>query len=244
MRKLLISISIAVVLLVVGGVLVLGYFGIIPMPGDFFNVTKPKDLGITYSEEDFISFQERTGAEILSYDLATEELQKTNSSLIFTEPKPYDLTFSNREITARINYAKWSAMPAKNVQVKFSNDGILEASGNLITDNLINFASVAGYGGYSSEEAEKGLNWIEKLGENPSFYIKAKVDITNNELTLDTQSIQINRISLPSGQANSALTVATETIIKSVTGLDAEKLTISENAYNFKGNAPSVIYSK
>lgn len=244
MRKPLLIISIFLVLLILGGVLVLGYFGIIPMPGDFFNVTKPKDLGVTFTEEDFTNFIERTNSQILPYSEATDDLKKTNQTLIFTQPKKYEMSFTNSEISARINYAKWSGMPAKNVQVKFNNDGTIEASGNLITSNLKNFATAAGYGGYSSENAEKGLNWLEKLGANPSFYLKAKVEITNNELSLDTQSIQINRLSLPSGQANNALTVAAESIIKSVSGLDTEKLTITENSYNFKGNAPSVIYSK
>lgn len=243
MKKSLTILLVFVVLLTVGGILVLGYFGIIPMPGDFFNVTKPKDLGVTYTEEDYDEFMAKTESQVLSFDEAPKELQ-TGPGIVFTSPKPYDMTFSNSEISARINYSNWSSMPVENVQVKFSDGGIIEVSGNLITSKLKNFASIAGYGGYSEENVDKGLNWIEKLGSNPAFYLKAKTEITNNELNLDTESIEINRLRLPADQANKALTIAAETIIKSVTGLDTEKLTITENAYNFKGNAPSVIYSK
>lgn len=243
MKKSLTFFLVFVVLVAVGGVLVLGYFGIIPMPGDFFNVTKPKDLGVTYTEEDYDEFMAKTESQVLSFDKAPEELQ-TGPGIVFTSPKPYDMSFTNSEISARINYSNWSSMPVENVQVKFSEGGIIEVSGNLITSKLKNFASIAGYGGYSEENVDKGLNWIEKLGSNPAFYLKAKTEITNNELSLDTESIEINRLGLPADQANKALTIATETIVKSVTGLDTEKLTITENAYNFKGNAPSVIYSK
>lgn len=243
MKKSLTILLVFVVLLTVGGILVLGYFGIIPMPGDFFNVTKPKDLGVTYNEEDYDEFMAKTESQVLSFDEAPEELQ-TGPGIVFTSPKPYDMSFTNSEISARINYSNWSSMPVENVQVKFSDGGIIEVSGNLITGKLKNFASIAGYGGYSEENVDKGLNWIEKLGSNPAFYLKAKTEITNNELSLDTESIEINRLGLPADQANKALTIAAETIIKSVTGLDTEKLTITENAYNFKGNAPSVIYSK
>lgn len=243
MKKSLTFFLVFVVLVAVGGVLVLGYFGIIPMPGDFFNVTKPKDLGVTYTKEDYDEFMEKTESQVLSLDKAPEELQ-TGPGIVFTSPKPYDMSFTNSEISARINYSNWSSMPVENVQVKFSDGGIIEVSGNLITSKLKNFASIAGYGGYSEENVDKGLNWIEKLGSNPAFYLKAKTEITNNELNLDTESIEINRLGLPADQANKALTIAAETIIKSVTGLDTEKLTITENAYNFKGNAPSVIYSK
>lgn len=243
MKKSLTILLVFVVLLTVGGILLLGYFGIIPMPGDFFNVTKPKDLGVTYTEEDYDEFMAKTESQVLSFDKAPEELQ-TGPGIVFTSPKTYDMSFTNSEISARINYSNWSSMPVENVQVKFSDGGIIEVSGNLITSKLKNFASIAGYGGYSEENVDKGLNWIEKLGTNPAFYIKAKTEITNNELSLDTESIEINRLGLPADQANKALTIATETIVKSVTGLDTEKLTITENAYNFKGNAPSVIYSK
>lgn len=243
MRKPLTIFLIFVVLATVGVILVLGYFGIIPMPGDFFNVTKPKDLGVTYTEEDFDTFMAKTESRVLPFSEAPKELQ-TGPGILFTSPKPYDMSFSNSEISARINYSNWSSMPVENVQVKFSEGGIVEVSGNLISGKLKNFASIAGYGGYSEENVDKGLSWIEKLGANPAFYLKAETEITNNELILNTQNIEINRLGLPSQQANKAITVAAETIIKSVSGLDTEKLTITENAFNFKGNAPSVIYSK
>ena len=244
MKKVLSIFLVFVVLISFGGVLVLGYFGIIPLPGDIFNVTKPKDLGVTYSEEDFDTFVAKTESQILPFEDAPEELQTTGPGIVFTSPKPYDMSFTNSEISARINYANWTSMPVKNVQVKFSDNGIIEVSGNLISGKLKSFASIAGYGGYSEENVDKGLSWVEKLGSNPAFYLKARTEITNNELSLDTQSVEINRLGLPSDQANKAITIATETIIKSVTGLDAEKLTITDNAFNFKGNAPSLIYSK
>lgn len=244
MRKSLTILLILVVLATLGVVLVLGYFGIIPMPGDIFNVTKPKDLGVTSSQEEFDNFIEKTESQVLNYDEAPEELKTTNVGVLFSQPKEYDMSFSNSEISSRINYAKWSAMPVENVQVKFSDDGMIEASGNLVTANLLNFANIAGYGGYSEENVKKGLDWIEKLGPSPAFYVKAKAEVKNNELTLDTESIEINRLPLPSNQANSAIVLATETILKSISGLDAQSATISNNSFNFKGNAPSVIYSR
>jgi len=241
MRKFLLAFSVILIVLIIVG---LAYFGIIPLPGDLLNVKKPKDLGVSYTQQDYDDFLEKTHSQVLDYADASEELKKTNPAVVFTEPADYNTDFSNSEISARINYAKWTAMPAKNVQVKFSDNGVIETSGNLDTSNLRAFASSVGYGGYSSENAEKGLNWLEKIGSDPAFYIKATAEITNNELTLHTQEVQINRIPLPADTANNVLTTLTETIVKSVSGLNAEKVTIGENSFNFRGSAPSKIYSK
>lgn len=241
MRKFLLAFSILLIILLTLGI---AYFGIIPLPGDLLNVKKPKDLGVSYTQQDYDNFLEKTGSQVLDYADASEELKKTNPSIIFTEPADYNTDFSNSQISARINYAKWTAIPAKNVQVKFSDNGVIETSGNLNTSNLRAFASSVGYGGYSSENAEKGLNWLEKIGSDPAFYIKATAEVTNNELTLNTKEVRINRIPLPTGTANNVLTALTEAIIKSVSGLNAEKVIIKDNSLNFRGSAPSKIYSK
>jgi hypothetical protein len=243
MRKVLIALGVLIFLIVIVGVVVLGYFGIIKLPGNIFQVSKPADLGVTSSQEEYQAFIEKTQSQVLPYEQASAELQATNPSIIFTEPKDYEATYTSSEITSRINYASWASMPSKNVQVKFSDGGVIEASGNLITANLQSFATAAGNAGYSDEDVQKGLDWLNKLASDPSFYIKATAEITNNELTLNTQSIKINRIPLPSGQANDALIFITEHLIKSVSGLNAEKATFSDEGYYFKGQAPSVIYS-
>lgn len=243
MKKILTILGILLFLIIIGGVVILGYFGIIKLPGDLFKISKPTDLGVTSSEEEYQAFIEKTQSQVLPYDQASAELKATNPYVVFTEPKDYEAIFTSSEISSRINYAPWASMPSKNVQVKFSDDGVIEVSGNLITANLQSFAVAAGNGGYSQEDVEKGLDWLNKLASDPSFYIKATAEITNNELTLDTQSIKINRIPLPSGQANEALTFITEYLIKSVSGLNAEQVIISGEGMSFKGQAPSVIYS-
>jgi hypothetical protein len=244
MKKVLTVLGVILFFLILVGVVVLGYFGIIKLPGDLFKISKPTDLGVTSSDEEYHTFIEKTQSQVLPYEQASEEFKATNPYIIFTQPKNYDATFTSSEISSRINYAPWASMPSKNVQVKFSDGGVIEASGNLITANLRDFATAAGNGGYSDKDIEQGLDWLNKLASDPSFYIKATAEVTNNELTLNTQSIKINRIPLPSGQANDTLTYITEYLIKSVSGLNAEKVTISENTMSFKGQAPSVIYSK
>lgn len=243
MKRVLTAIGILLFLIIIVGIILLGYFGIIKLPGDLFKISKPSDLGVTSSQEEYQSFIEKTQSQVLPYDQASAELKATNPYVVFTEPKDYEATFTSSEISSRINYAPWSSMPSKNVQVKFSEGGVIEASGNLITANLKSFATAAGNGGYSEEDVEKGLEWLDKLASDPSFYVKATAEVTNNELTLNTQSIKINRIPLPDGQANDVLTFMTEYLIKSVSGLNAEKVIISEEGMSFKGQAPSVIYS-
>ena len=243
MKKVLIAIGVLLFLFIIIGVVVLGYFGIIKLPGDIFRISQPTDLGVTSSQDEYQEFITKTQSRVLPYDQASADLKATNPYVVFTEPKAYEATYTSSEITSRINYAPWASMPTKNVQVKFSDGGVIEASGNLITANLQSFATAAGNGGYSQEDVEKGLEWLNKLASDPSFYIKATATITNNELTLDTQSIKINRIPLPSGQSNEALTFITEYLIKSVSGLNAEEVKISDAGMSFKGQAPSVIYS-
>lgn len=244
MKKALTILGILLLLVILAGVVVLGYLGIIKLPGDLFKISKPIDLGVTSSQEEYQAFIEKTQSQVLPYDQASAQLKATNPYIVFTEPKDYEAIFTSSEISSRINYAPWTSMPSKNVQVKFSDGGLIEVSGNLITANLRSFATAAGNGGYSEEDVEKGLDWLNKLASDPSFYIKTTAEITNNQLTLDTQSIKINRMPIPSEQANDTLTFITEYLIKSVSGLNAEHVTISGEGMSFKGQAPSVIYSK
>lgn len=208
----------------------------------FVNSKESIDLGVVSTQAEYDKFIERTDSKVLAYEKAPEKLQKQSPSIIFTKPKDYDMSFSNSEISSRINYSTWSTMPVSNVQVKFSDDNKIEVSGNLVSSNVEEFASVVNYFGYSEDNVVKGLNYLSKMGDNPSFYIDATASVSDNQLDLTASEVKINGLSLPASPATDALIMATESIMSQVSGLDAKKITISDNALNFEGNSPSIVY--
>lgn len=234
-RNIIIAI-VALVLIICGGITFMLLRGM--------RTITPQDLGVVSTREDYDSYMKRTDSRVLDYDQAPEELKGQSDSLLFAEPKEYSMSFSNSEISGRINYSTWSEMPVRNVQVKFSEGNVIEATGSLVKENLLGFSNRFGNAGYSNAQVEQGIDIITTFTEDPNFYIKAVATVDDNQLTLDTQELNIAGFNLPTGVANGVLIIATESIMSQVNGLDAKSVRLSDNSLMFEGTAPSVIYDR
>lgn len=191
MKKIYISIAV-IAILVLG---FLGYFGFIPGISYVLGANKPMDLGIKYTKEDLDKGRSMTGVEL-------QDLSSTKS-LEFSGSKNISGEYSNEIITAMINSAKYKYYPVTNAQVKIGPDGIIETSGNFNIDKAIKWSSDLGSDTTFSTEAKK---YVKYVPNNPSFYLKGKMSVTDNQISVDISQAKISRFT------------ATDSIIKQYQG--------------------------
>lgn len=181
------------ILILVGAILYLGYLGFIPVISNLMGVSKPVDLGIKYSKNNYDSYVKKAITEI-KYVKTNAEPKK---SIKATGIKNIKEKFSSEEISARLNYAQWKYLPVKNTQVKISNEGIVEFSGNLITDRLVGFVEFAAWGKFAKVDLVKKLKYLTLVKTNPPIYIKFSGKAIHNYSTINLHQIKIGRYSVP-----------------------------------------------
>lgn len=194
--------------------------------------SKPRDLGIIYTEEDIKQSYAKNG-------VVAEALPKTeniNQSIHYEGKKEVSFSLTQNEITALINNEKWQYMPVSNVQIKINSDGTGEASGVLHIDRILPFVSLT----HSTEDVEEAMNKYGILNTS-AFYLKGKVSVVNNKVTLEPKKIEIGRITIPSNLVSENIGVAenfAERRIKAVQNLFVENLNLDSGKVNFKGTMP------
>jgi hypothetical protein len=150
--------------------------------------SNPRDLGVTYSQEDLSAGREKS--QIIYEDLDAN----SNSNAIWqtSGKKDVDVVFSSEEITAIMNNKPGIYYPYKNVQVKFNSDGTGEISGNLVKSRIPTY-------GTTFNAPQQAVDLAMKfLPDNPSFYLKGKATLVNNKVgVFEPIRFEIGRIPLP-----------------------------------------------
>lgn len=238
--------------------LILGYFGFVPVISDIMGTNKPKDLGVTFTEKDFESARSKTGVK---YQTLTGDL-KPEESLKYSGKRNVRMELSSSELTALIYERKWRYYPMKNWTVRINEDGTVETSGQILTNKLMDCLKAFGisletslnelyikYGVIGSlqnpqiERFYSLLNQISRfIKSNPSFYIKGKAEIKNNKITLlEIQSVYLGKLNLTStvnkyvGEIKSFI----EEIINNTPGLYVTSLTFQDMKLKFVGTLPT-----
>jgi len=113
-------------------------------------------------------------------------------------------------------------------------------SSNIIIDRLDGFINAIGGVGYSKEEVDQGLKYVNALKNNPPFYAKIKVSVKNNEPSVELQSAEIGKVNLPVDNATASdfLIKITKQVFSHVPGFSAQDFTISQGKASFKGTIP------
>ena len=214
-------------------ILVLGYLGFMPGVSALFGSSTPKDLGVKYTAQDFASAHAKMGS-LMQESTATA----ITDSIKYSGSKPVTASFTNEELTATANSGKWKYRPVKDVQVKVSPDGTVEVSGKIIKKNIDKVAQVYGY---TTDDIKKGEEIIGFVPGNPTFYAKGKATVTNNQVNLDIQELQIGKIDaknmISEGEAQSII----DSGISQVPGLNVKSMTFSDGKMNFDGTVPASI---
>lgn len=154
------------------------------------NASKPRDLGIRYSEADRKSGRQKSQ---IKYEKTQEKLPEAQAWQTFGK-RDIDETFTQEEITAIMNNKIGAYFPYQNVQLKFNADGSGEISGALIKSRLPLY-------GATFAAPQPAVEFAMKfLPENPVFYLKGRASLVNNEVAIfEPQAFEIGRIPMPLG---------------------------------------------
>ncbi len=235
------SIVIASFLVVV--LLIAGWFGFVPGLSNVLGARTPKDLGVSWTQADLVSYEKKTGTTFNSFETAPPNPLKPGKKTIFADPKSVQgLELTQSEITAAINSLDWELQPLTNVQVRLTPGGV-EVSGNLKLDRVADFVSFIGGVGYSSSDVDKAVGLGDFLN-GAAFYAKGQASVTNNTLAFSLGQIQIGRFSPPADIASKVIFTGGSNGIDNTKYLDVKSATPGDGKLNFTGTYPTTIYVK
>ena len=201
-----------------------------------FQSSKPRDLGITYTQENQNRAYTKNG--VISAPLP--QANSIEQSIRYEGKKDVSFTMTNAEITALINNETWKYMPVSNVQIRINPDGTGEASGILHVDRILPYISLS----HSTEEVQKAMADFH-IGGTPAFYLKGKVAVADNQVTLNPDRIEIGRIAIPGSLVSQNLQATSdfaEKRIQAVPNLFVKSLTLSNGSVSFSGTMPEKEY--
>lgn len=231
MLKLLFKLFIVVV---VGLLLTAGYLGFIPGLSSVMGADNPKDLGITYTEQDYENMLTKS-------NIIQNEALEISEEIGVAYDGTHDLNtnFSGQDLTALINASKWKYNPFTNVQIRINRDGTAEVSGNV---NLSKFWNYVGIFGVNTSAIDQGKKALAMLPNQPAFYAKGVAAGTDNRVSsLNVESLTIGRVTVPNNiiQENQHyLTEMADRVMSSVPGFYAKKANIENGSVVFEGQVP------
>jgi hypothetical protein len=237
--KLFLGIFIVVLLSLVG---VAGWLGFVPGLSDILGAHTPQDLGVRWSDTDFISYRVKTDSTFKDFAEAPDNPERPGKKSVFADPKTVEnLSLTQEEITAAINSLGWAWLPAENVQVRLTKDTV-EISGNIKLAHAKEFVNFIGGVGYSSSDVTKAVDWGTKFVEGGAFYAKGGASVKDDQLTLNLQSIRIGRFSAPLDIATTVIYTGGSNGINNTQNLEIKSATVTDGALSFSGTYPTTVY--
>ena len=183
--KILKYLLIVLVCIVVVGALVLGYLGLLPGVASVFGSNKPRDLGVSYSDQDATAAFGISGVAQATLPSSTP----AQTSIQYTGTHALTASFSQEQISALVNEQQWKYYPVQAAQIKFNTDGTVEFSGLLLKDRLSGYTQAMGGSAIDVSGATK------YIAGNPPIYIKGKAEVVNNVFTVfDIQKAEVGRL--------------------------------------------------
>ncbi|MDK2834456.1 MAG: hypothetical protein PWR29_496 [Methanolobus sp.] len=226
----------------VAGVLILGsLFGAYAS----FSLLGPKDLGVRYTHEDYLSALQKTGIQVEYEGMTGEELEeyKKNAEkksihdydFEFSEYERKEFTLTNEEATALLNELAPGFWWFDDLQVKVLPDGTMEGSskadiGRLKTDL------------YSDVADDVPL----PLPDSLNIYSKGRVSVVNNQLNGNPESFYLGPVPLSDKyleeESVSTMEEYFPRIYTVVPGLEISSLTSNSNGeFVFDGVIPQKV---
>lgn len=197
-----------------------------------------KDLGVRFSEADFISMEKKSGVK---HDVLADG---GKGIISYAGSHEVNNTFTSEDFSAFAQYASWKYLPFTNVQIRLNEDGTAELSGNMNTRSLSDY--LMGTGGMKRDEADKIKSYVPFEG-NPTFYIKVGGGITENKLeNFSVRAAQIGSVPIPSALINEYMNrVETylEDRIAKFPGTYVKSMTIEGGKLRYEGTLPDKEYT-
>src|SRR3990172_2039941 len=145
--KFLKVLGIILIVLALIAVIILALAGYIPGLSNLFGANKPRDLGVTYTGQDFNSVREKSKITWETLPAGTSN----SASIQFSGSHSVDTAWSSAEMTALLNNRPWNYWPISNVQMKINSDGTAEMSGIINSEKLRGYATAIGTPGAAVE---------------------------------------------------------------------------------------------
>ena len=222
-------------------ILLAGYAGFVPGLSAVLGTNKPKDLGITISEEDSQKAQEKSG--VILHELPKDT--PIANSYVLEGQRDASFTFDSSEATAIINNRPWKYYPFSNLQLRINPDNTAEISGMV---NMSTFMHYANSLGYATGDVERALNEYHIPKINMPFYAKGSAGIVDNKVFFNVTSLEAGRIPVPSSILSSnrgRVESFVQDVVDRQKGFSAKKLVIENEKIVFDGTLPekeSVVY--
>jgi hypothetical protein len=237
--KVFLGIIVGIVIVVVIGVLVLGYLGFVPGLSKLMGANKPAKLGTTFTAADYNSAISKSGIQ-MNDNLANTYVPK--SQKVYGPPKAVSMDLTPAEILAVLNSKPMSpGIPFKDYDLRINPDNSVEVSSLLEVDIIANSNQVP-------QEVKDALKSVNEAGlKEVPVYLKGEVSVVNGQLNYDAQDIKIGKISIPSQQVDdnkSQITGYFQTVQSYVPGLSIKNASIVNGKLHFDGTVPSSVSAK
>lgn len=230
---------IIVLILVLIPVLVLGYLGFIPGVSAIMGSNRPKDLGVSYTNEDLASLMAKNGIQ----DAVLPDTDVPRQGLIFSGSKPVKNTFTQEELTARMNdYTKLKYNSLSDIQIRVNDDGTTEISGRIDLKNTEGCFIAFGMPQQDYDELKPYIDKAKILNPKPSFYAKSSLSVVNNQIELNLEEAKIGRVVVPTKQIpDGYIERVGETMLGNIDGLDIKSLTFKDGKMSYEGSVPAKV---
>ena len=225
--------ALVILILVIG---IAGYFGFVPGVSTVMGANSPKDLGVKYTQQDLQSARAKLGQQLL---LLPEGLEP-KASRTYSGQKPINQRFTQEELTALVNDARWRFHPVKDAQVRINDDGTVEFSGKLMKDRLEGLIESLELVGESRDQLNKGLGFFLT---DPAIYAKGSLTVTNNRMILNVDSAKVGRVPIPTesfSDDQDTLNSTAESLGKNIPGLFVRSLNFQGGRMNLDGTIPAI----
>lgn len=193
---------------------------------------KPKDLGVTYTEEDYRSILDKTG--ILA-DEPPESLDRRDYTDEYKGSKKVDWTFTESELTAWFNLEKQPGYwPFSAVQVKLHEGNVIEASLSVDGKKLSTFSAI------TRRTPQEVVTFLQSLPEAIPVYAKAKLTFTSPKnvgveiLGFEAANLPVSAMGM-SEQANQILSGILGDMFAGIEQANIEEFSVEEGSMHMKG---------
>ena len=221
-----------VVIVLLGGFIAITFL----VPG----LVRPVGLGVKSTYEGYMSAMSKFGYQ---KDDAPQTGEAEDYRYVYSGLHSVDTALTSEEMTSFSNENRSSYHAIKDVQIRFNDDGTVEASGKLETAYV--FEKILN-GDYTMEDAKRALPMLGLIPASVNLYGKFSGSVVNNHIEgLNVEKISVMGITIPNDliDTNEYFIVDTldgfieRTCAKS--GSSVESMTIENGKLKVKGVLPS-----
>ena len=205
--------------------------------GGIYFLMQPKNLGISYTEADLASINQKIKVTPAALPTNTP----LGQTLVVSGGHPVETTFSSEELTAITDNRRkvYVYFPFNKVQIRVNSDGTVEGSATVNYKDAVNYLMSLGI---SSEDITEGAKKFKIPNASLPVYLKVSGSVENNQSQVNVLEAKIANIGVPQNlidEYGPGLNGLIESIIKDrQPSYNIQKLEVAGGKVNFKGTSP------